>query len=164
MPSLQKRIEALEASEPAESPAFEAFIRSLPPLSESGSLDWKKAGPDFAEAFKPWLTELGKQCASGYPIADPVEAGLAHLIEAMTDGAWSNPFIFERYRGRVPERVLACVYDRMRNYSHSPEIRGRIWQLAGIADAAGNLLHGYSLDAQGNVRCSEPQPESDKLQ
>lgn len=165
MSNLEKRLEVLEEKEPTDSPAFEEFMRSLPPLKADGSLDWDTARPEFARVFVPWLAEQGTTFTlDDLGFSDPLECGLARLIETMTDGARSNPFIFERYRARVPTRVLAWIYNRMRNYNYGPEIRQRIWRLAGLADADGNLLYGYHLDAQGTLRNSEPQPRPDALQ
>jgi hypothetical protein len=140
MATLEQRIEKLESAT-SESPAFEQFIRCLPPLGEHGELTWSSTSPQFAEIFSPFLIERGNK-SRGYfgKLPDPIERGLADLL--VTFNHSHDPFAYERYRGRVPDRVLAAIYNGMRNYAFKPDVALRVRQLAGCVDENGQLLPG----------------------
>jgi hypothetical protein len=142
MATLEHRIAKLESAT-SESPAFEQFIRCLPPLAEDGELAWSSTSPPFAEIFLPWLTELGNNSRCfGDQLSDPLERALADLL--VTFNHSHDPFAYERYRGRIPDRVLAAIYNGMRNYAFTPDVALRVRQLAGVVDQIGDP--GPALD------------------
>jgi hypothetical protein len=141
MATLEQRITRIESAT-AESPAFEQFIRCLPPLGEHGELNWSNTRPQFAEIFGPFFTERGnKSQRCSERLSDPVERGLADFLVTFNDS--DDPFVYERYPGRVPDRVLAAIYNGMRNHAFMPDVALRVRQLAGCLDAKGQLLPGY---------------------
>jgi hypothetical protein len=139
MASIESRLAKLENAAPPVTPGFAEFSRRLPALDETGEY-----GPDpMLETFAPWLTELGESCNRFRKLA-PMERGLADLLCTFNES--SDPFAFERYRGRVPGRVLAAIYNERRNWAYGPEVAKKIRFLAGVTDEQGNLLPGYKLD------------------
>jgi hypothetical protein len=147
MATLEQRIEKLESATP-EFPAFEQIVRCLPPLGEHGELNWSSSYPQFAEIFGPFFTQRGNKSQSYLErLPDPLERGLADFL--VTFNHAHDPFAYERYRGRVPDRVLAAIYNGMRNYAFLPDVALRVRQLAGCVDENGQLLPGYVLHANG---------------
>jgi hypothetical protein len=88
-------------------------------------------------------------------LPDPTERGLADLLVTFTHS--HDPFCYERYRGRVPDRVLAAIYNSMRNYAFKPDVALRVRQLAGCLDEKGQLLPGYVLHTNGCITDAQPQ-------
>ena len=86
---------------------------------------------------------------------DPIERGLADLL--VTFDRSHDPLAYERYRGRVPHRVLAAIYNGMRNYAFTPGVALRVRQLAGCLDGKGELLPGYVLHTNGCITDAQPQ-------
>ena len=79
---------------------------------------------------------------------DAAERGIADLLfHAVMDE--NEPFCVERFRGAAPDRVLAEVYNVMRNFG-GPHC-GRIRQLAGFTDENGSPLTGYVLASNGCI-------------
>jgi hypothetical protein len=94
--------------------------------------------------FCPFFTELGNNCRRySDKLPDPIERGLADLLVTFNDS--HDPFAYERYRERVPDRVLAAIYNGMRNYAFTPDVALRVRQLAGCVDENGQFLPGYVL-------------------
>jgi hypothetical protein len=119
-------------------------------LGEHDELNWSSTYPQFAEIFGPFFSERGnKSQRYSERLTDPVERGLADLL--VTFNHSHDPFAYERYRGRVPNRVLAAIYNGMRNYAFTPDVALRVRQLAGVVDLAGNLMPGYALSENGCI-------------
>lgn len=155
MPSLEMRVQRIEeATASAEYPAFMEFVRSLPPLDEEDDFDWNTAAPAFRDAFRPWLKEMGSAENHRFRrLLDPFERGLALILAAFEDS--SDPFAFERYRGSIPDRILAALYNERRNWVGTAETVQRVRQLAGVADEQGNVLPGYVLVSNGCILCAD---------
>ena len=149
MASIESRLAKLENAAPAENAAFEQFIRQLPPLDASGRLGWHSVYPNFDEIFGPWLTNLGNESRRHSQLSDPIERGLAKLLEDFNDSP--DPLAYERYRGRVPDRVLAAIYNGMRNVGFPSDTCLKIRQLAGVVDQAGNLAPGHVMSENGFI-------------
>lgn len=97
------------------------------------------------------LSEFGSSAGhiSAKRLPDLVDRGLADVLSH--EVPVSNPLALERFRGVVPDRVLAAVYDTMRNWGCSPDVSLRIRQLAGVVDQVGQAMPGYVLLANGCV-------------
>jgi hypothetical protein len=128
MGALESRIAMLENATPPDNPVFEEFVRALPPLDPSGALNWQASCPEFAETMGPWLAQLGNEARDG--LLDPIERGIARLLFLFENSA--DPFVFERYRNRVPDRVINALYGRMGNYAFLPDVAARVRLLAGM--------------------------------
>jgi hypothetical protein len=156
MPSLESRIAKLEESAPPENPAFHEFISRLPPLDAQGDLQWQALDPELHEVFTPWLIEYGKSHDWQYPHLSPLEVGMAATLFLFRD-IDADPFMFERYRGFIPGRVIAAMYGRMRNYAWSAEVSLKVRQRAGVLDQDGEPLPGYTLLSNGCIVSSVRQ-------
>jgi hypothetical protein len=124
-------------------------------LGEHGELAWSSAYPQFAEIFSPFLTEHGNNSRRYSDLADSLERGLADLLVTFNDS--HDPFAYERYRGRVPDRILGAIYNGMRNHAFTPDVALRVRQLAGCLDENGRLLPGYVLNTNGCITDAQPQ-------
>jgi hypothetical protein len=133
MATLESRLAKLEGAVPPENAIFEEFVRQLPHVDSAGAFDWQ-ACPEFVETMGTWLAQLGNEARDDQ--LDPIERGIARLLFLFENSA--DPFIFERYRNRVPDRVLTALYGRMRNYAFPPDAAARVRLLAGIASPADN--------------------------
>jgi|ERR1017187_979624 hypothetical protein len=130
MATLESRITKLESATPASSGAFETLVRYLSPLNSHGAFAWDEADAAFAELIRPWLADLGSKSRQGEDLADAVERGLADILVTFNDS--HDPFAYERYRGQVPDRVLAAIYAGMRNFAFKPDVALRVRTLAGL--------------------------------
>jgi hypothetical protein len=149
MASIESRIAKLESAAPGEWPAFSEFVGSLPPLDEHGHLNWRAVYPQFDETFGPWLAAQGNDLQRWIELIDPIERGLAGLLHLFNDSP--NPLYWERFRGRLPDRVLAALYGSMRNWSFPPDVALRVRQLAGLVDQPGSITPGYVLHENGCI-------------
>jgi hypothetical protein len=149
MASIENRLAKLESAAPEQSTAFEEMVRLLPPLDEHGCLAWHRTSPEFESAFVPWFTELGNQAGTYEQLPDPIERALARLLVTFNDSR--DPFAYERFRGRIPDRVLAAIYNGMRNFAFNPDIALHVRQLSGVVDSAGNLVPGYVRNDDGCI-------------
>ena len=154
MASIERRLEALEAHLPDENGVFEQFCRCLPPLDANGNLAWGAVYPELLEVFGPWLREKGAKSSWKYRrLDDDLERGLAdllHLFTAHSEDIFAN---IERFRGRIPDRVLAEIYNERRNLVGADSLRIR--ELAGVVDENGQPLPGYVLRENGCINDAE---------
>ena len=70
-----------------------------------------------------------------------------------------DPFELERYRGLVPEAVLARAYGAFRNHGFRPDVLTEVRLRAGVIDGHGNLLPGYLLTANDSIIDAPPGGE-----
>jgi hypothetical protein len=157
MPSLEARLAKLEERAPDGNPLLTKILRALPPLNENGELDWA-AGNELQRGLQEVLREFGigsRQAGTAHSRfhgLDPLDSALAWVVDHLhRDTGERNPLAIERFRGRVPDRVLAALYSRMRNFAFAADIALQVRQLAGVLDVHGNPLPGYILLENGCI-------------
>jgi len=80
-----------------------------------------------------------------------------HVLMSMMADWEEGPFVFERYRGLVPDENIRQAYNYRRNwYSNGdpkkiPDDAARILHLAGVIDEKRNLKQGYILLDNGCI-------------
>lgn len=151
MASLESRISKLESHAP-DADLVRLSVEALPPLGSDGELAWDEADP-WHRDYRAKLMELGSRSSSASirdpRLSAPIDIGLAVLL---FDPHFARyPLALEQYRDRVPGRVIASVYNAMRNYGFAPILRLRVRQLAGVIDETGSVLPGYALLDNGCI-------------
>jgi hypothetical protein len=166
MTSLTRRLEALERFEP-EDLMWDLILQSFSPkvgmpLNADSESAWKNSMWFRCDEAREMLLKDAKAAPQFESrLSDPIERGFARMVFIAMDSY--RPFMLEDLRPWVPNRILAALYRGMCGNAYKVEVRKRIWQLAGIADADGNPLQGHWIDAQGWIRRPE-ETKPDRLQ
>jgi len=72
-----------------------------------------------------------------------------HILLMAVNDAWvfsgkDDPFVLEKFRGRLPDELIRKTYNHMRNYGNPDEkAREKLLKKAGILDEDGNIQPGY---------------------
>lgn len=148
MATLESRLAKLEAQATPRDNLLEQAIASLPPLNAAGEFDWN-TGNEYHQELSAMLERIGNEAVTrDYKLKSAIDRAVACMVEFSIDEN-ANPLLYERYRRRVPARILAALYGRVHNYALSPDVALRVRQLAGIVDENGKPFDGYRLADNG---------------
>lgn len=158
MSNIERRIESLEHQLAEPSPSILTRLLKVWPHGKHWYEELAAAAndQDSADELTALVLDLVGDRGAGFnsrslPVA--LDRGLADLLYK-DSGPNEDPFWLERWRGQIPDRVIAAVYNKMRNYAYPADVSLRIRQLAGVVDENGNPMPGYVLRDNGLINDS----------